>query len=266
MDIIQRDNKYFLQLANGELELTEQQVKKRVERGDKLHEYLQKLEQKEPEPPQKQSAPKSAQSFITSGKYFDNLIREFEQIYRTSEDKEDAADKLIRFCKNAINKLHTDRKNPKTDHVVIDYYILSWSRVISFIQSLSNQEPLPEETIVVGEASAPQRNPANLVKQLLIVQLLQADALFPISDALQGISHEDIMKLLNGVLDVEKEAIEEAMQTSSSILLKRGITPENREERIKLLEELDEYFEQLPYSNIISRIKLLLKIYKEQTA
>jgi hypothetical protein len=67
-------------------------------------------------------------------------------------------------------------------------------------------------------------------------------------------------------LDTEKEAIEEAMQTSSSILLKRGITKENREERIKLLEELDEYFEQLPYSNIISRIKLLLKIYKEQTA
>ncbi|HRO44065.1 MAG TPA: hypothetical protein PL009_14615 [Flavipsychrobacter sp.] len=268
MDIIQRNNKYFLQLANGELELTEQQVKKRVERGDKLHEFLQKLEKKEPEIPVKEDAPKSAQSFITSGKYFDNLIREFEQIYRTSEDKEDAEKMLIQFCKNAINKLHLDRKNPKTDHVVIDYYILSWSRVISFVQGLANIEP--EEVMVSNtqtEVSAEGRlhQPRNIVKQLLIIQLMQADGLFPISDALSGISQDDISTMMCGVLDADKATIAEALQQSSAILLKRAISQENREERIKLLEELDHYFEQLPYPNIISRVKLLLKIYREQS-
>ena len=267
MDIIQRNNKYYLQLANGELELTEQQVKKRVERGDKLHEYLQKLEKKEPEIPVKEHAPKSAQSFITSGKYFDNLIREFEQIYRLSEDKEDAEKKLIQFCKNAINKLHLDRKNPKTDHVVIDYYILSWSRVISFVQSLANKEP---EEVIVKNASTENTavhavQPGNTVKQLLILQLLQADGLFPISDALQGVSQEDIATLVSGLFGLTKESVADALQQSSAILLKRGITKENREERIHLLEELDAYFEQLPYPDIISRVKLLLKIYREQT-
>lgn len=269
MDIIQRNNKYFLQLANGELELTEQQVKKRVERGDKLHEYLQKLEKKEPEIPAKEDIPKTAQSFITSGKYFDNLIREFEQLYRLSEDKEEAEKKLTQFCKNAINKLYLDRKNPKTDHVVIDYYILSWSRVISFVQSLANKEP--EEATPVSEtseqqAAAPPAEPRNLIKQLLIIQLMQADGLFPISDALMGISHDDITRLMCGVIDSDKEAVEDALQQSSAILLKRNITPENREERIRLLEELDAYFEKLPYPNIISRVKLLLKIYREQAS
>lgn len=263
MDIIQRDKKYYLQLANGELELTEQQVKKRVERGDKLHEYLKQLEKEEPATPAKETTPKTAQSFITSGKYFDNLIREFEQIYRLSEEKEDAAEKLIRFCKNAINKLQHDRKNPRTDHVVIDYYILSWSRVISFIQSLTETEPEAQAEMapVAAEEKAPVR-PMDLTKQLLIIQLMQADGLFPISDALQGVNQDDIVRLIAGILNTEVELVKEALQTASIILMKREISPENKEDRIKMLEEIEAHFEELPYSNIISRIKVLLKLYR----
>jgi hypothetical protein len=268
MEIVQRNNKYFLQLANGELELSEQQVKKRVERGDKLREYLQKLESKEqpkipikeePKPGAKPSA-KTAQTFITSGKYFDNLIREFEEIYRTSEEKEEAAEKLIRFCNNAILKLQHDRKNPKTDHVVIDYYVLSWSRVISFIQSLTNTEPAEPPAAVVQEAVI--EKPKDLTKQLVIIQLMQAEGIFPISNALEGINQTDILNLIGGVIDAKAEDIELAFGQASAILLKRDITKENFEERVTLIEELEAYFEQLPYSNIISRIKVLHKAYK----
>lgn len=264
MDIIQRDNKYFLQLANGELELSEQQVKKRVERGDQLHEYLQKLERKEPKALVKEIS-KTAQSFITSGKYFDNLIREFEQIHKLSEDKEDAVEKLVRFCKNAINKLQQDRKNPKTDHVVIDYYILSWSRVISFIQSLSNTEPEAPPVVEAPKEIIVQK-PQNLIRQLLMIQLLQADGLFPISDALMGISQDDILLLISGVLDADKEAVQEAIHQSSVILMKRGISQANREERTKLLEDMEQHFEKLPYSNVINRIKSLLKSYRSENS
>jgi hypothetical protein len=273
MEIIQRDSKYFLQLANGELELTEQQVKKRVDRGDTTKEYLEKLEQAE-QPPITKELPKDAQTFISSGKYFDNLIREFDDIYKLSEDKEDAAGKLIRFCQNSVNKLQHDRKNPKTDHVVIDYYILSWGRVVSFLQSLSNTEPEPptippqlaeqQPEQEPEQAEVPQK-PKDLTKQLLMIQLMQADGLFPISDALQGISHDDITLLIAGMLDEEKAAVSEAIQNSSAILLKRGASKESLSERISILEEMETYFEKLPYSNIISRIKLLIKIYKEQT-
>lgn len=273
MDIIQRDNKYFLQLTNGELELTEQQVKRRVERGDNLKEYLDKLakEEQPQSPPIQESAPRSAQSFITSGKYFDNLIYEFEQVYTLSNDKDEAAEKLIRFCRNAITKLYQDRKNPKTDHVVIDYYILSWSRVISFLQSLANRPAEDVPAPIINETQAttqPTTPPApqvrDLTKPLLALQLLQADGLFPISDALQGIRQEDIIKLIGGLLGVDTNEIQPAIQNTSAILMKRGITEENREERVKLLEEMEQLFDELPYSNIISRIKLLLKIYKGQ--
>lgn len=262
MDIIQRDNKYFLQLTNGELELSEQQVKKRVERGDTLRDYLQKLEKNEPQPTLK-AEPRNAQSFITSGKYFDNLISEFEQIYLASEDKEDASEKLIRFCKNAINKLHQDRKNPKTDHVVIDYYILSWSRVISFLQSLANKEPEGNAMPLNETGTSAPTAPKDLTKQLLLIQLMQADGLFPISDALQGIRQDDILKLISGILEADMNDVQDAIQHSSHILMKRNITSENKEYRVKRLEEMEALFEELPYSNIISRIKLLLKIYKE---
>lgn len=272
MDIIQRDNKFFLQLTNGELELTEQQVKRRVERGDNLKEYLDKLAQEEQPtsaPTQENyTMPKSAQSFITSGKYFDNLIYEFEQVYQLSNNKEDAAEKLIRFCRNAISKLYQDRKNPKTDHVVIDYYILSWSRVISFLQSLANkpaaEAPPAAASIATAQPEAAAPPPRDLTKPLLALQLMQADGLFPISDALQGIRQEDIIKLMSGILDADANEIQPAIQNTAAILMKRGITDENREQRVKLLEEMESLFDELPYANIISRIKLLLKIYKGQ--
>lgn len=266
MDIIQRNNKFYLLLANGELELSEQQVKKRIERGDKFQQYLDQLEKEEPNPGL-EDTPKNAAGFITSGKYFDNLISEFEDIYKLSEDRADTSEKLIRFCKNAINKLHHDRKNPKTDHVVIDYYILSWSRVISFLQSLAHQQPeqapVPEDQPAPQHTGATPSSPETLIRPTLILQLMQADGLFPISNALQGITQEDILLLIGQIVGADRETIQEAIQYASSILLKRGITPENKQERILILEDMERLFEALPYSNIISRVKLLLKIYRE---
>ena len=315
MDIILKDNRYYLQLSNGELELTEQQAKKRLERGDQLRDafdysptdvqepevgqplfsYTEQAAPPPPPPPPPtesffeeslfdtpqqpaqstaSSPTQSAQAYISSGKYFDNLIKEFEQIYKYSEDKLEAVEKLTRFCKNAITKLHHDRRNPKSDHVVIDFYILSWTRVIAFLKSLATRTQQDEANAVAAAAAAmtppveaiinPQ--PRNLTRQLLIVQLLQADGLFPISDALQGITQADIINIISVMLHADKEAVQEAIQTSSAILLKRGISGDNIEERIHLLQDMEKYFEQLPYSNIISRIKLLIKIYYEMAA
>lgn len=329
MDIIQRDNRFFLQLSNGEMELTEQQARKRVERGDKLRASHSAAEsRKAPMPetessigsqpstkyasqpmvqngfsfrPEKQvpSLPPIAdvpetlaspsvhiplmspdgpglnghlqanpgfsqsQSILSSGKYFDNLIKEFEQIYEFSEDKEEAEEKLIRFCRNAITKLHHDRRNPKSDHVIIDFYILSWTRVLSHIRTLRLAEAARavdvEEAAALG-APAPARN---IVYQVLLVQLMQADGLMPISDVLQGVSHQDIVNMISGLVDASVEAVEDAMAQCTSILLKRNITADNIKERIALLRQASEHFEKLPYFNIISRVKLLVKIYEE---
>lgn len=332
MDIILRDNRYFLQLSNGELELTEQQARKRLERGDKLRESLQ-MPVTNPTPVSEQSfvskesaeknpaaflvkngfslrADKQAdvppvvadpetiaanatrvqpeytphingqainaygpggqgQSIITSGKYFDNLIKEFEQIYEYSDDKDEAEEKLIRFCRNSITKLHHDRRNPKSDHIVIDFYILSWTRVLSHIRSLKLKEAVKAvereqaDELRVQALTPPPPLPKNVTRQILILQLMQADGLFPFSDALQGVTHQDIVHMMCGILNATESEVEDGILQSSSILLKRNVTTDNIQERIALLRDMELHFDKLPYHNIISRVKLLIRLYED---
>lgn len=336
MQIVERDNKYYLQFESGELELSEQQVKKRVERGDTLLKQApsakafkttvkptpQPVSQPISQPiatttateaePKIEATPSAIEATnepiisepiptikiekvlveeaqgdvleedglninpisATSAKYFDYILSEFESIFIANKDDSKAQEKLIKFCINAINKLENDRKNPRTDHVLIDYYILSWNRVIDFVQKLpeklndeaqvaSSVSVTPANNLIepIVAAAPPTPQPEDYVKQLMIIQLMQAEGLFPINNAIEGVTQQDIITLMGGILNVEKSILLQAMHQASAILLKRQITPENLPERIKLLEELDKHFEQLPYPNIISRVKLLLKIY-----
>ncbi|HQE12578.1 MAG TPA: hypothetical protein PLQ78_07515 [Flavipsychrobacter sp.] len=336
MQIVERDNKYYLQFESGELELSEQQVKKRVERGDTLLKQApsakafkttvkptpQPVSQPISQPiatttateaePKIEATPSAIEATYepiisepiptikiekvlveeaqgdvleedglninpisaTSAKYFDYILSEFESIFIANKDDSKAQEKLIKFCINAINKLENDRKNPRTDHVLIDYYILSWNRVIDFVQKLpeklndeaqvaSSVSVTPANNLIepIVAAAPPTPQPEDYVKQLMIIQLMQAEGLFPINNAIEGVTQQDIITLMGGILNVEKSILLQAMHQASAILLKRQITPENLPERIKLLEELDKHFEQLPYPNIISRVKLLLKIY-----
>ena len=91
MVIIEREGKYFLQISNGELELSEDQAKLKLEKGQAVlkgsHEA--RLEHMsgpetdvatEPEKPAPISEiPREAQAFILSDEYYDNIIREFER-------------------------------------------------------------------------------------------------------------------------------------------------------------------------------------------
>lgn len=289
MEIVHKQNKYFLQFDSGELELSEQQVQKRLERGDKVLEKLQKLQDVLPDVKGNVEVKKSSKldmddtlsSQFTSAKYFEFIFTEFKEIYKANRDNPETVNKLVRFCKNSIHKLEDDRKSPRTDHVVIDFYILSWHRVIAYLQTLpvvvAEEEKEQQQSVDTLMASTQSENvniqysetsqaqqPKDYTKQLLIIQLMQADGLFPINNALEGIKQDDIQKLIAGILGVEENVVRQALHNASSILLKRDVTHKNIVERIQLLEEVETYFEVLPYSDIISRIKLLLKLYREK--
>lgn len=284
MQIVQRHNKYFLQFDNGELELSEQQVQKRLSRGDKVMNQLQTLQEDLPKIEGNVTINKKhtdnnsnslSSSSYASAKYFDHIIHEFEQIYRANADDSQAMDKLKRFCANSIQKLERDRKSPKTDHVVIDYYLLAWNRVSAFLDSLPEKiknetagEPAKEKPAEINGSTHISANPAPALrdhtKQLLIIQLMQAEGIFPINNALESVTQHDINKLISGILNTTDQLTAQALHNASAILLKREISHENIAERIKLLEEVEQFFEELPYANIISRVKLLLKIYREK--
>lgn len=290
MEIIQRGSKYFLQFDAGELEISEQQVKQRVERGDVVLNHLNTIKEKQPKiearPPafsyEEDTNPESNDWDLSeeptnvSAKYFDYVLTEFEAIYKANQDDPNTLEKLIKFCINAISKLESDRKNPHTDHVLIDYYLLSWNRVIDFVKALPEQVKTKDNEVVTKDTEAPNHaspvvsepiqeqppKPEDYTKQLMIIQLMQADGLFPINNAIEGVTQKDIVALIGGIINADSTTTFQAMHQASAILLKRNITAENVAERIRLLEELDAYFEQMPYANIISRIKLLLKIYR----
>lgn len=284
MQIIRKHNKYFLQFDKGELELSEQQVKKRMERGDKVLDQLQLMEEALPDIDANIKIENTgatdtndifSQQSYTSAKYFDHIYGEFKNIYIANKDSPDTINKLKRFCTNAIQKLENDRKSPRTDHVIIDYYILSWNAVIVFLDTLpdkiknenfsqSSEINQGTATVTNDPVATQKKFSKDFSKQLLIIQLMQADGLFPINDAIEGVTQADVHKLIAGMLDLSIDATHQALHQAASILLKRNITPENISARIKLLEEVEVYFEELPYTNIISRVKLLLKLYHEK--
>jgi len=286
MEIIRKQNKYYLQFDNGELELSEQQVQKRIERGDKVSGKLQSLKASLPDiesnieiaTAQKNAPEKQLSKEFTSAKYFDRVVTEFREIYKSNEDKEDTLLKLKNFCQNSIRKLEHDRKSPRTDHVVIDYYLLSWHRVLVLLddresvirketdEDVRENDPenisVSQSTNLASKENVPPE--PDHTKQLIITQLMQADGLFPINNALDGVTQTDIQKLIAGITGVKEDIAKQALHNASSILLKRNITKENIDERIRLLEEVELFFEELPYADIISRVKVLLKLYRDK--
>lgn len=294
MEIVRKQNRYFLQFDAGELELTEQQVQKRLERGDKVMDQLQKLQDTLPDIEttiEMQSSSSKIDNDFTfspqynSAKYFEYIFNEFKEIYKANRDNPDTIKKLVRFCKNSILKLEDDRKSPRTDHVVIDFYILSWHRVISYLDALPKAveqeaienatqttpeiQPSPVEKIIPTEKATvvntpPPTESKDYTKQLLIIQLMQADGIFPINNALEGVTQSDIHRLIAGVLGTDETTVRQALHSAASILMKRNMTTENIPDRIRILEEVEAHFETLPYNDIISRVKLLLKIYREK--
>lgn len=264
MRIIQRNNRYFLQLVNGELELDKAQVKKRLQRGDTLEQFPAKPKATGLQPAAGHSKNKDTERFVDTEKYFERILKKFKEIYRLSGNREQTAEKLLLYCKTAIHKLETDRKNPRTDHTLIDFYILSWSRIISFLQTISKAQKEKSTSTLQDEKDS--ENPGKrLRKQTLIIRLLQTDGRFPVNNALEGISQEDIFHLVSGILNQSKKDVEEAAREADNILLQKETTTGNLPERVQILELLDDFFGKLPYPNIISRLRVLLKIYREKT-
>src|SRR5690606_32955397 len=134
----------------------------------------------------------------SSAKYFEHILVEFEQIYAANEDKEATLQKLKNYCNNALKKLTDDRKNAKTDHVVIDYYLIAWNRVLHHVDQIprivSKNETAQktenndaEKGMMVDLNKLGDFNPkkTDYTKELLVIQLLQADGHFPINNAIE---------------------------------------------------------------------------------
>ncbi len=288
MVIVEREGKYFLQISNGELELSEKQAKKRLERGMAVlkdstyapetniaafaeHVEEASLEQApvqqipvveaKPAPAPIDKIPDEAHAFILSDEYYDNIIREFEKVYVSNGRKQETALELLDHCQKSIDYLRLERAQPNADLALLDYQRICWLRIIVFLQALTGI-PAPKHPDTIAQEKEKLESERNLVKQLLVIQLLQETGAFPYADALKSITHDSIVGLVSRIVNKEKSVVKTAMQRSGDILLRRNVSAANAPKRLKMLLEIETYFSELPYTHIIIRLKSLKEFYK----
>jgi hypothetical protein len=305
MVIIEREGKYFLQISNGELELSEKQAKSRLEKGlavlkeaseyapetnlnafnqhgqesavetikkesevaSKEEETTEKITSEKSEAAEKAALapidkiPTEAQAFILSDEYYDNIIREFEKVYVANDRREETALELLDHCQKSIDHLKLERSQPNADLALLDYQRICWLRIIVFLQALTGV-PASKHPDMIAQEKEKLESERNLVKQLLVIQLLQETGAFPYADALKSITHESIVGLVSRILNKEKSVIKTSMQRSGDILLRRNVSAVNAPKRLKMLLEIESYFSELPYTHIVIRLKSLKEFYK----
>ena len=268
MVIIEREGKYFLQISNGELELSEKQAKNRLEKGlavlkDSHEGWIAHASEtaEQPKAVPITKIPTEAQAFILSDEYYDNIIREFEKVYVANGRKEETARELLDHCQKSIDHLKTERSQPGADLAVLDYQRLCWLRIIIFLQALTGV-PAPKHPDAIAEEKEKAESERNLVKQLLVIQLLQETGAFPYADALKSITHDSIVGLVARILNKDKDIVKANMQRSGDVLLRRNVSEVNAPKRLKLLTDIESYFSELPYNHVIIRLRSLKEFYK----
>ena len=141
MEILERDGRYYLQLSNGELELTEEQVRSRLQKGAVIRNNLDSwIDNFSYRHWIANKVPTASDPFIKSATFFDDIIREFEQIYEAAHNKTGAGEKMLEFCWGKVQQLRREKDAAQDDKqkIFIDYHTLCWLRVISYLQALTH--------------------------------------------------------------------------------------------------------------------------------
>lgn len=259
MEIIQRNGKYFMQLANGELEISKDQFQKRVYEGAQIKHVdtdWQEVMQAREWPTR--IMPKDADMYIKAGQYFDNIIKELEQIYIGAGDRQkDIGHQIVVFCMAAINQLEQMGKSD----LLHRYHILSWQRILLFVQALTGNRNLNKTP-----SATPVFDTADVNKQVFYLLLLQEAGLFPCADSQNGVTQTDVVQLIAGILGSSLERVIVAIQEANTILMRIDTQSGNIEDRRAMVEDAEAYFSGLPYKAIHKKIKSLSNYYKKYRA
>lgn len=141
MELLERDGKYFMKLANGELEITRQQAEKMIkERGAVLRNNLSNwMDHFAYKPIPIAAVPATAADFVSADKYYNDIMKELEQIYRANNHDPELARQMVNFCIDNMGKLRSNRS--KTRFLAFsDYQVINWLRVQSFLLAMSKSE------------------------------------------------------------------------------------------------------------------------------
>jgi len=140
MEIKEKDGKYYMLLANGELEISEEQAMSLVKnRGavirNNLQSWIDNFYQKSWGV---NKVPGTVDAFIRSGAFFDQVMRDLEQIAVACNYQQDVINKMGAFCERQMAQLYTNR-DKSGDTALTDYHILCWQRVNTFVHAMGDR-------------------------------------------------------------------------------------------------------------------------------
>ena len=127
-----------MKLSNGELEITAQQADSMVKnRGavlrNNLRNWIDNFVYRQWDVT---TVPATTDSFIRAEAFYNDIMRELEQIYRAHKD-DATAQEMTAFCKSNIEKLKKNREKTR-DKIFTDYQVMCWIRVLTFVMGLTS--------------------------------------------------------------------------------------------------------------------------------
>lgn len=140
MEIKEKDGKYYMVLSNGELEISEEQAMSFVKnRGAVIRNNLQNwIDNFYLKNWNVGKVPGTAEAFIRTGAFFDQVIRDLEQIAIACNYQPDVLNKMGTFCEKQMAQLYTSREK-SGDTALTDYHILCWQRVNTFVNAMAGR-------------------------------------------------------------------------------------------------------------------------------
>jgi hypothetical protein len=102
-------------------------------------------------------------------------------------------------------------------------------------------------------------NKTDLTERLLIVRYLQNESLFPTFDSSKGETATNINEFLAILLSEKTDTIKKGFQRVDKIISNKELTKENKSDRLKQLNNVLKYFNQINQYSIAEKIKELIK-------
>jgi hypothetical protein len=142
MKIIQRDDKYYIQLIDGEIEVTPEEAKEKVKRLESLQQYCDAwLSSYGHNRWSIKDVPNDADTYLRLNMFFQESKKALQEVYDQEEDKVKFFDKFEAIFKTYIDDLKLKASNPYSNKEIIKYQVRGFKGLMNFIKMLKSTYP-----------------------------------------------------------------------------------------------------------------------------
>jgi hypothetical protein len=195
-----------------------------------------------------------------------NEYNEKGELIKNANSKEYIEDFLLECCKKHITAnnffnfilYHYENSENKREYLSLLKYDLMNLKLFTIEANKSVLKDFIKE-IELDIDPEKSINKTDLTERLLIVRYLQNESLFPTFDSSKGETATNINEFLAILLSEKTDTIKKGFQRVDKIISNKELTKENKSDRLKQLNNVLKYFNQINQYSIAEKIKELIK-------